>query len=94
MKQQTTTQTPVAQANPIISYVVKVFDGVFSESDIQTNRKYCFYRIANFSSPKTQVRLNTILNDDEIGEIINELSTLQFNRRLAKRVAQAGDAQF
>ena len=95
MKTTTTTQTPVAPvANPIVSYIVKVFDGVFSESDIQTNRKYCFYRIANFESPKTKVRLNTILNEDEIGEIINELSTLQFNRRLAKRVAQAGDAQF
>lgn len=94
MKQQTTTQTPVAQANPIISYVVKVFDGVFSEQEIQTNRKYCFYRIANFSSPKTQVRLNTILNDDELGEIINELSTLQFNRKLAQRVARAGEASF
>ena len=94
MKTNTQTPTPVAQANQIISYVVKVFDGVFSESDIQANRKYCFYRIANFESPKTKVRLNTILNDDEIGEVINELSTLQFNRRLAKRVAQAGDAQF
>lgn len=95
MKTTTTTQTPVAPvANPIVSYIVKVFDGVFSESDIQTNRKYCFYRIANFESPKTKVRLNTILNDDEIGEIINELSTLQFNRKLAQRVARAGEASF
>lgn len=89
------TQTPVAlKANPIVSYIVKVFDGVFSEQEIQTNRKYCFYRIANFESPKTKVRLNTILSDDEIGEVINELSTLQFNRKLAQRVARAGEASF
>lgn len=95
--EKTNTQTaPVVApvANPIISYVVKVFDGVFSESDIQTNRKYCFYRIANFESPKTKLRLNTVLSDDEIGEIINELSTLQFNRKLAQRVYRAGEASF
>lgn len=91
---QKNTQTPVAQANPIISYVVKVFDGVFSEQEIQANRKYCFYRIANFESPKTKARLNTVLSDDDIGEIINELSTLQFNRKLAQRVARAGEASF
>lgn len=78
----------------VINYVVKVFDGVFSESDIQSNRKYCFYRIANFESPKTQTRLNTILSDEEIGEIVNELGTLQFNRKLAQRVSRAGDCAF
>lgn len=95
MNQNNQTQPPVAPvANQIISYVVKVFDGVFSESDIQTNRKYCFYRVANFVSPKTQAKLNTVLTDDDIGEVLNELSTLQFNRKLAQRVARAGDCVF
>ena len=78
----------------VINYVVKVFDGVFSESDIQSNRKYCFYRIANFESPKTKTKLNTVLSDDDIGEVINELATLQFNRKLASRVSRAGDCAF
>ena len=94
-KQTNQTQTPVAPvANPIISYTVKVFDGVFSEAEIQTNRKYVFYRIANFKSPKTEASLNTVLNDDQIGDIINELSTLQFNRKLAQRVSRAGECTF
>ena len=68
-------------------YLTRVFDGVFSEAEIQNNRKRVFYKIANFKSPTTGVVASNILNQDEIGEVINNLEDLQFNRRIAKRVA-------
>lgn len=95
MSTETTEQTPVVNQNqPIIDYTVKIFDGLFSENEINTKRNYVFYRVANFESPKTKRRLNSILSDEEIGEIINELSTLQYNRRLQARINRAGDCAF
>jgi hypothetical protein len=70
-----------------VEYLTKVFDGVFSEAELQNSRKRVFYRVANFESPTTKVRASAILNQDEIGEIINNLEDLQFNRRIAKRIA-------
>lgn len=95
MNTKTTEQTTVANPNqPIIDYTVKVFDGLFSENDINTKRNYVFYRIANFESPRTKRRLNSILSDEEIGQVINELSTLQFNRKLQARTSRAGNCAF
>ena len=95
MNTKTTKQTPVVNKNqPIIDYAVKVFDGLFSEQEINAKRNYVFYRIANFESPRTKLRLNSVLSDDEIGEVINELSTLQYNRKLQARINRAGDCAF
>lgn len=95
MSTETTKQTTVVNQNqPIIDYTVKVFDGLFSEQEINTKRNYVFYRVANFESPRTKLRLNSVLSDEEIGEVINELSTLQFNRKLQARTSRAGNCAF
>ena len=76
------------------AYVISIFDGVFSENDIVNHRNKVFYRLSNFVSPKTQRLLSEVLSEDQIGDIINMLDTLQFNKRLSPRVARAGEAQF
>lgn len=89
MENQTTTQL-----NPTQLYLTKVFDGVFSETDISNHRARVFYRIVNFTSPKSGAKVGDILSADEVGEIINELDTLQFNRKIAMRVAKLEEANF
>lgn len=84
----------IAQLNPIQSYAVAVFDGVFSDSEISSHRNRVFYRVANFRSPKTNKALGEVLNEEEIGSIINELDNLQFQRKLQGKIARAGEASF
>lgn len=86
------TSTP--KLNKIQAYAISIFDGVFSAELLETKRNSAFYRIANFQSPKTQKKLSDVLSQDQLGEIINELDTLQFNRKLQSKVARAGEAQF
>lgn len=80
--------------NKTQQYLVSIFDGVFSADLIANKRSLVFYRIANFASPKTQTKVSSVLTEDEIGTIINELDSLQFNRSIASRVAKAGEASF
>jgi len=87
-----TTTTP--KLNKISTYVISIFDGVFSTEQIENKRNVCFYRIANFQSPKTGKKLSEVLSEEQIGEVINELDTLQFNRKLTAKIARAGEAQF
>ena len=90
-KQMTTTAN---KTKLIQEYATKVFDGVFSSEEIASHRARVFYRLANFTSAKSNKKLSEVLTQDEIGEIINELDTIQFNRRLQARVTRAGEAQF
>ena len=87
-------QTTTTQLNPTQVYLSKVFDGVFSEADIANHRSRVFYRIVNFTSPKSGVKVGDVLSSDQVGEIINELDTLQFNRKVAMRVAKLEEANF
>ena len=87
-------QTTTTQLNPTQVYLSKVFDGVFSEADITNHRSRVFYRIVNFTSPKSGVKVGDVLSSDQVGEIINELDTLQFNRKVAMRVAKLEEANF
>ena len=86
------TTTPTL--SKIQAYAISIFDGVFSTEQIENKRNVCFYRIANFQSPKTGKKLSEVLSEEQIGEVINELDTLQFNRRLQSKIARAGEAQF
>ena len=83
-----TTFTP-EQLQEFTTKVVKVFDGEFSSDFIASHRKTCFYRIANFTTPKG-TKVNDILNDDEIGAVINELDNLQYSRRLQAKAKRLG----
>lgn len=78
----------------IQEYATKVFDGVFSSEEISSHRARVFYRLANFTSPTTGKKLSEVLSEDQIGEVINELDTIQFNRRLQSKISRAGEAQF
>lgn len=84
-------ENQIPQLNPTQAYAVKLFDGVFSADVISNKRSTVFYRIANFRSPKTQRAISEVLTQDQIGEVINELDSLQFNRSIASRVARAGE---
>ena len=84
----------IQPANRVKAYAVSIFDGVFPSEQIENKRNMVFYRIANFQSPKTGKKLSEVLSEEQIGEIINELDTLQFNRRLQSKIARAGEAQF
>jgi len=72
-------------------YLTKLFDGVFSEQEINTQRARVFYRIANFTSPTTGKTVGDTLSNDQIGEVINSLSDLQFNRRMQAKVQRMGE---
>jgi len=84
----------VITLNKTQKYLVSIFDGAFSEQQLENKRNLCFYRVANFQSPKTGKKVGEVLNEDAIGVILNELDNLQFNRKLASKVARAGEAQF
>ena len=83
------TQATKATITPF-DYAVKIFDGMFSESQIENNRKTVFYRIANAPTPKGNL-LGNIMDQDEIGSVINELAQLQFNRRFQAKASRMQD---
>ena len=83
---QTTTNVTAVQ-----DYLVKLFDGVFSEEQIENRRKLVFARIAGYVSPNSNVMVSTILTDEEIGQVINRLSDAYFNRKMQARAKRIGE---
>lgn len=71
-------------------YAMKVLDGMFSEKEINEQRKMVFFRVANTPTPKGNI-LGNLMSEDEIGDIINELGMLQFNRRLSAKMSRLQD---
>lgn len=89
----TATQTK-PNTSAIINYVVNCLDGAFSEEMILNARNACFRKVCNFRSPSSGKKVSEVLNQEQIGEILNELEDIQFNRRISAKVARAGEAQF
>ena len=87
---QTTTQTPVALKARQIEYIINLFDGEFSSEFIASHRRTVFYRIANFSLTSESI-VSAVLSQDDIGEIINQLDTKQYNRRLENKRRRLGN---
>ena len=92
MATKTTTQTTAPTTQDIQDFLLKLFDGVFSEEQLDNKRKLVFARIAGYVSPKTGAKVSDLLTDDEIGQVINCLSDAYFNRKMqarAKRIEGA-----
>lgn len=86
-----TKQTTTTNVTTVQDYLVKLFDGVFTEEQIENRRKLVFARIAGYVSPKSEVMVSTILTDEEIGQVINRLSDAYFNRKMQARAKRLGE---
>ena len=75
----------------IKTYLVRLFDGLFSTQSMEERRNMVFARIAGYTSAKTGIQVGEVLTPDEIGEIINILDNLQFSRRLADKARLLGE---
>jgi hypothetical protein len=69
--------------------LIKVYDGEFSSEFIAKHRNTVFYKIANFTTPKG-TKVSAVLNKEQIGELINELDSLQDSRRLQAKMKRLG----
>ena len=85
----TNSTTPTTQ--DIQDFLIKLFDGIFTEEQLDNKRKLVFSRIANYTSPKTGAKVSGLLTDDEIGQVINCLSDAYFNRKMQARAKRIGE---
>ena len=81
--------TPTTQ--DIQDFLIKLFDGIFTEEQLDNKRKLVFARIAGYVSPKTGAKVSDLLTNDEIGQVINCLSDAYFNRKMQARAKIIGE---
>ena len=86
MAKQTNTTDIVA----VKEYLIKLFDGEFSPSQIRERRNMVYALIASYTSPKTGKQVGEVLSSDDIGYIINRLESLQFCRRMEAKAKRLG----
>lgn len=80
------TETPKLTKEQIFSAkLIQLFDGEFSAEMIMNKRNSVFYRIANFTTP-AGTKVSTVLTEEQIGEIINDLDNLQYSRRMQAKI--------
>ena len=85
MKTKTPTTPTLTKEQVFSNKLVQLFDGEFSSETIATKRNLVFYRVANFMTPKG-TRVSDVLNEEQIGEVINTLDNLQYSRRMEAKI--------
>lgn len=87
----TTTTPPAVTPIKVKSYLVNLFDGIFSENQLLESRKYCFAKVAQYRSPTTGKEVSEVLSQEQIGEILNSLADAQFNRRMQAKASRMSE---
>ena len=68
----------------IITHLSTAFVRVLPLSMLQNNRRKCFATIANYVSAKSGKKVSEVLNNDEIGTVIDNVEASHMNRVMGK----------
>lgn len=74
--QQTQAPTP----EQVSDFLVTAFGKLFTLDEVQNNRRRCFATIINYQSPKSGIRVDTILTAEDVGIVIDRIRDAKIQR--------------
>ena len=75
-------------------YLVKLFSKVLTEEEIANKRNRSYAILANYTSHKSGIKVNSLFDEQEIGDILNDILVAHTNARinaLAKKIDSEGE---
>ena len=75
-------------------YLVKLFSKALTEDEIANKRSRSYAILANYTSPKSGIKVNSLFDEQEIGDILSDILVAHTNARinaLAKKIDSEGE---